>query len=114
MTREEAIRKINYGLEMETTPGPIQLTIVSTKALRIALATLQTLQKAENPTPLTLDELRKMDGQPVWVEHGNGGEWVTVHWDYAGNIATAYKACLREHEYGEYWTAYHHKPKDKK
>ena len=31
--------------------------------------------------PLTLDELRKMDGEPVWVEFqdGSGGCWGLVH-----------------------------------
>lgn len=39
--------------------------------------------------PLTLDELREMDGEPVWVEHNNGGEWIVIHWDYVGRITTA-------------------------
>lgn len=26
----------------------------------------------ENPKPLTLDELREMDGEPVWLVDGNG------------------------------------------
>ena len=57
--------------------------------------------------PLTLDELREMDGEPVWVTHkdGSGGRWGivniypngigadvcsdTVYWfeDYIGTIA---------------------------
>ena len=60
--------------------------------------------------PLTLDELREMDGEPVWVEHNNGGEWIVIHWDYVGRITTAYKACLLDHEYGKTWIAYHCPP----
>ena len=54
--------------------------------------------------PLTLEELR--EGEPVWVEHGNGGEWITVQWDYVERIMTAYKASLFRHEYGKAWLAY--------
>ncbi len=60
--------------------------------------------------PLTLEELQGMEGEPVWVKHCNGEEWVTVHWDYVGRITTSYKACLFDHEYGETWLAYRRKP----
>lgn len=29
--------------------------------------------------PLTLAELREMDGEPVWRINGNGGQWGLVH-----------------------------------
>ena len=60
--------------------------------------------------PLTFAELREMEGEPVWVEHNNGGEWLVIHWDYVGRITTAYKACLLDHEYGRTWIAYCHPP----
>ena len=60
--------------------------------------------------PLTFAELREMEGEPVWVEHNNGGEWLVIHWDYVGRITTAYKACLLDHEYGRTWLAYCHPP----
>lgn len=31
----------------------------------------------ENP-PLTWDELRTMEGKPVWVEYAGGGDWMLV------------------------------------
>lgn len=72
-------------------------------------------QRAVLPNdPLSLDELLRMEGEPLWVEHCNGGEWITVHWDYAERITTAYNACLHKHEYGETWLAYRHKPKERK
>ena len=47
MTREEAIRKINYGLEMETTDHtPFgRLTVVNTEALQVALGALRAQQE---------------------------------------------------------------------
>ena len=44
-------------------------------------AALRAQQERENPKPLTLDELRGMVGQPVWVTHrdGSGGRWGIVN-----------------------------------
>lgn len=36
-----------------------------------ALSTLRDRIARQNPRPLTLDELRKMDGEPVWLERWN-------------------------------------------
>lgn len=58
--------------------------------------------------PLTFAELREMEGEPVWVEHNNGGGWLVIHWDYVGRITTAHKACLLDYEYGRTWLAYRH------
>lgn len=47
----------------------------------INLSSLRAQQERENPKPLTLDELRGMVGQPVWVTHrdGSGGRWGIVN-----------------------------------
>lgn len=37
------------------------------EALKIAIQALEETQERENPQPLTLDELRQMDGEPVWL-----------------------------------------------
>lgn len=79
------------------------------KALREA----EGVTNSDSPNgPLTLEELRDMEGEPVWVEHYNGGEWITVHWDYSDKITTAYKACLRQQNYGKTWIAYRRKPEE--
>ena len=39
------------------------------KMLGVALSALREKQERDNPQPLTLDELREMDGQPVWVKY---------------------------------------------
>ena len=36
----------------------------------IALSAINEKQERENPKPLTLDELREMDGEPVWCADG--------------------------------------------
>ena len=69
-------------------------------------------RKVERNDPLTLEELRQMEGEPVWVNHWHGGEWIIVYWDYVRRIAYTRQACLHEHEYGETWIAYRNKPKE--
>ncbi len=44
--------------------APIQTV---NEALEMAIDALRAQQERENPKPLTLDELRQMDGEPVWV-----------------------------------------------
>ena len=66
--------------------------------------------------PLTLEELREMDGEPVWVEHCNGGEWVVVAWNIHDEIAGARQARLDADNYGSDglggWLAYRRKPEE--
>ena len=55
--------------------------------------------------PLTLDELRQMDGEPVWLVNQNGGRWVIMSgaylWDSRKNA-----------DYGKTWLAYRQKPEE--
>lgn len=66
--------------------------------------------------PLTLEELREMDGEPVWVEHCNGGEYVIVAWNIHDEIAGARQARLDADNYGTdrlgSWLAYRRKPEE--
>lgn len=70
MTIEEAIKKIEYGLEMETTEKtPFgQLTVVSTDAMKMALSAIKSNDTQKTNDPLTLKELRQMAGEPVWCK----------------------------------------------
>lgn len=43
-------------------------------ACRLAVDALRAQQEAEKNELLTLDELRQMDGEPVWVVDGDGNE----------------------------------------
>lgn len=45
--------------------------------LREAIALLKTHPESQPNEPLTLEELRKMDGQPVWLNVA-GGVWALV------------------------------------
>ena len=90
-------------------------------ALWLAIAALQALDAQENPEPLTLEELRQMNGEPVWiVEHPDWG-----HWELAED-AEDYLMDRDEDFYGMKhndplrrfglhvlgWLAYRHKPKE--
>lgn len=80
-----------------------------------------------DPTPLTLEEMRGMDGEPVWIV-----KYHEVLGDYAAAQPVGYWAIIcgfdedsfqmlaeypiaRTHDvrlYGNWWLAYSHKPKD--
>ena len=86
MTREEAIRI----LDPETTgealaeieyyngfSGKTAAVQAVSDACVLAVAALREQEERENPKPLTLDELREMECEPVWckckpIEGGNG------------------------------------------
>lgn len=68
--------------------------------------------------PLTMEELREMGGEPVWVERHDGGqsEWAIVG-DfkslYGVYFATAWGGLrLPYDEYGETWLACRRKPEE--
>lgn len=59
--------------------------------------------------PLTLDELRKMDGEPVWIEFIDPKETCPPHW----RIWNTHECQHWELDgYGKYWLAYHQKPEE--
>ncbi len=53
-----------------------------------AIEKLKTHPEAQPNEPLTPEELREMDGQPVWIERpGYGAKWALVNvWAKATNI----------------------------
>lgn len=68
--------------------------------------------------PLTLEELRKMDGKPVWVECLKPQKytcppvgWRILSKAISGRFGVWNKeSCLIERDYGTDWTAYDHEP----
>lgn len=84
MTPEEAIRILDpetsaaalYGL------GHDEAVALVEDACRLAVAALEAKQEPERNEPLTLDDLKEMDGQPVWAEEPDGyksySRWVLV------------------------------------
>ena len=81
MTREEAIKILEYPVKkwsMEWDEREDGLSYY--EALDMAIAALRQQETVTNRNePLTLDELRQMDGEPVWVVYDeDAGMWALV------------------------------------
>ena len=61
--------------------------------------------------PLTLDELRKMDGEPVYIVDGDVAWWDIVSFSLQGWLYLAKGKQFRYSRYGE-WLAYRQKPEE--
>lgn len=97
MTREEAIKFAEYAQIMAMDKPDVQ------EFYKLAEAALR--QQNQKNAPLTLEELRQMDGEPVWVVTQNGGKWVIASGAYWWDSA-------RNKEYGKTWLAYRRKPEE--
>lgn len=68
--------------------------------------------------PLTLEELREMDGEPVWVVTGSAinagrGFWDICDWWDKNTVMFPYSGEQpRVDDYGITWTAYRRKPEE--
>lgn len=86
-------------------------------AINAAQDALRAQMEQENPEPLTLDELRSMVGEPVWVVCLDSTWGVPTGWrildEDRGHVGIWDKVSyLPENEYGTAWLAYCHKPKE--
>lgn len=63
--------------------------------------------------PLTLEELREMDGEPVWIcdPDGSDGMWALVDLEYE-LCRTAKGGIAIFDTYGKTWLAYRRKPEE--
>lgn len=90
---------------------------------RDALEALREKVERENPEPLTLDELRQMDGEPVWIQNIKNPErsrWELMTYAIYSETIKMYQvrtcfaqklACIRwSDNYGKTWLAYRIKP----
>ena len=72
-------------------------------------------RRATQPNPLlTMDELREMDGQPVWVtstNNGRGRSWALVDRKYEV-CREVYGGLAVFENYGKTWLAYRYKPEE--
>ena len=110
MTIEEAIKILEYPVKkwsMEWDEREDGLSYY--EALDMAISALRQQEHFREATkkaePLTLDELRKMDGEPVWcvslgaeLSRGNGWYIGVNNWFMNG--------------YGKTWLAYRQKPEE--
>lgn len=115
MTREEAARILDPETSAEVLreygDGNAQIAACD-EACRIAADVL-----LNKPTgdPLTLEQLRDMDGQPVWIERNESphdGKWFIVdHADIENPDRTLYtKEGVTYSDYGVHFTAYAYPP----
>ena len=105
MTREEAIEAIKCT-------WPDSRYTILREALDMAISALRQKGQERN-APLTLDELRKMDGEPVWVQSPGVpeyGRWAIV--EGVGENCLFLHDDFTCHEYGKTWLAYRQKPEE--
>ena len=85
------------------------------KAVDMAISALRAKQGQERNAPLTLDELRKMDGEPVYcVEITGREEWLFRR---DGGFADMYGEFTSDDfilwdNYGKLWWCYRQKPEE--
>lgn len=93
---------------------------IMTESLAIANA-IRDQQEAMQNEPLTLDELRQMDGEPVWiVESPDWGHWElsSEAVDYLEGREADFYGMMYDDPDGRYglhklgWLAYRHEPKE--
>ena len=107
MTREEAIEAIKCN-------WPDSRYTILREALDMAISALRQ-QDARKNDPLTLDELRRMEGQPVYIVE-NTEYWAIVNsFDQAGVYLLSYGNPDDYGYFGLYgktWLAYRQKPEE--
>lgn len=79
------------------------------EAMQMGIDALREKAEREDPKPLTLEELRQMDGEPVWIDDW----WEDSHgWELSMDASDYFEGERRtEKEYGSIWVAYRHKPR---
>lgn len=117
MTNEEAIEAIKCN-------WPDSRYTILREALDMAISALRQQETVTNRNglnePLTLDELRKMDGEPVWCEiyiKGQSSFYGIVHGENVtgfipGDDKPANLAITNVGAYGLAWLAYRQKPEE--
>jgi hypothetical protein len=80
---------------------------------KIAAAAIREKCDIECPLPLSIEDLRQMNGEPVWLD---GFEWRVSYGVSTINgslcLATGFDSWIPLDGYGETWFAYRHKPKE--
>lgn len=107
MTREEAIAYFEARRNYNPHDG-------NPEAERLAISALRAQQKLESNQPLTMDDLRRMDGEPVWVVVLDfSAEWRIL--ECVDTRSQEKTVLFRDGshepltEYGKEWLAYRHK-----
>jgi len=108
VTNEEAIKVLSSWEECKYKP--------THNAACLAIAALRAQAQAEKNDPLTLDELREMDGEPVWLTCFDSWRLCYGLSDYRGYLCmeTGNGSCIHIKDYGEKWLAYRQRLKEKR
>ena len=114
MTNEEAIKQLEITRSCDVD------TVAQIKAIDMAISALKSIKddhfrEVTKMIPLTIEELRKMDGQPVWIEcleDKSRSGWRLIFWDrgkYLVLLHTSLYGFLMD-DYGNTWIAYTYPP----
>ena len=114
MTREEAIEILRKN---RPTSDPRPCGVELCDAVDMAISALRQQDHFREVTkkvePLTLDELRQMEGEPVWVQSPGVpeyGRWAIV--EGVGENCLFLHDDFTCHDYGKTWLAYRQKPEE--
>ena len=106
MTRERAAELLNEVMVLDDPE--------MAEAHRVAISALRQQERfGEANKALTLDELREMDGEPVWVQSPGVpeyGRWAIV--EGVGENCLFLRDDFTCHDYGKTWLAYLQKPEE--
>ena len=113
MTREEAISVLERVAHTESKwPG----TEDTLEALDMAISAIRKQERFREVTktlePLTLDELRQMDGEPVYIVYGDAAWWDIVSHSTKYFLKLVRVEPMLFNLYGNTWLAYRQKPED--
>lgn len=111
---EDAIKLIRIHMELDHIGQYPHVKLG--KALTMAIDALQEKAEREDPKPLTIEELRQMDGCPVYVvplepDKKEWEEWCVMDGEDAYVPGIEYWA-WHINKYDVTWIAYRHKPKE--
>ena len=106
MTREEAIEAIKCN-------WPDSRYTILREALDMAISALRQQGTVTNRNePLTLDELREMPCEPVYIVAGYVSWWDIVSFAGMEYLYLKVEGSLPFRDYGKNWTAYRQKPEE--
>ena len=104
MTREEAVEAIKCN-------WPDSRYTILREALNMAISALRQ-QGQERNAPLTLDELREMPCEPVYIVAGYVSWWDIVSYAGLEYLYLKVEGSLPFRDYGKNWTAYRQMPEE--
>ena len=111
MTIAEAIKRIKNHMEVHRIGQFPHIYIF--EALTMAIDALLEKAEREDPKPLTLEELRQMNGESVWIVWPD--RRIKSMWWIVGSpdwYLMEFDDPIEEKRYGSVWIAYRHKPKE--